>query len=86
MSMFIVFLAYHRIQTSWYITISELKSTASTLLRLMFIIVCDVGFHNSLEYSYVTFGTGSVLGFLEIFKNFHVWLQITPINQMPGES
>ena len=29
---------------------------------------------------------GNVLGFLGIFKDSHVWLQITPVNQMRGES
>ena len=29
---------------------------------------------------------GNVLGFLEMFKDSHVWLQITPGNQMLEES
>ena len=28
---------------------------------------------------------GNVLGFLGMFKDSHVWLQIMPGNQMPGE-
>ena len=29
---------------------------------------------------------GNILGFLGMFKDSHVWLQITPGNQMLGES
>ena len=29
---------------------------------------------------------GNILGFLGMFKDSHVWLQITPENQMPRES
>ena len=28
----------------------------------------------------------NILGFLVIFKNFHIWLQITLGNQMPGKT
>ena len=34
---------------------------------------------------YVAFGRGNVLEFPGMFKESHVWLQITLENQMPGE-
>ena len=29
---------------------------------------------------------GNILGFLGMFKDSHIWLKITPENQMPRES